>query len=72
MFAIAPIINEGYIQFQGYQTWYRIVGDIANALPGKFPVLMLHGGSGIPHDRLELLKALHLFLKNYEADEKDY
>ena len=58
MFAIAPIINQGYIQFQGYQTWYRIIGDIANPLPGKFPVLMLHGGPGIPHDRLEPLKAL--------------
>lgn len=51
-------ISEGYVQFQGHKTWYCIVGDLANTLPSKFPVLMLHGGSGIPHDRLEPLKAL--------------
>lgn len=51
-------ISEGYVQFQGYKTWYCIVGDLADTLPGKFPVLMLHGGPGIPHDRLEPLKAL--------------
>lgn len=52
------LISEGYVQFQGYKTWYRIVGDLANTVPGKFPVLMLHGGPGIPHDRLEPLKTL--------------
>lgn len=57
MSTIIPI-SEGYVQFQGYKTWYCIVGDLANTLPGKFPILMLHGGSGIPHDRLEPLKAL--------------
>lgn len=51
-------ISEGYVQFQGYKTWYCIVGDLANTSIGKFPVLMLHGGPGIPHDRLEPLKAL--------------
>ena len=57
MSTIIPI-SEGYVQFQEYKTWYCIVGDLANTLPGKFPVLMLHGGPGIPHDRLEPLKAL--------------
>lgn len=57
MSTIMPI-SEGYVQFQGYKTWYCTVGDLANTLPGKFPVLMLHGGPGIPHDRLEPLKAL--------------
>lgn len=57
MSTIIPI-SEGYVQFQEYKTWYCIVGDLANTLPGKFPVLMLHGGSGIPHDRLKPLKAL--------------
>ena len=57
MSTIAPI-SEDYIQFQGYKTWYRIVGDLANTPPGKFPVLMLHGGPGIPHERLEPLEAL--------------
>ncbi|PSB61465.1 hypothetical protein C7B79_21880 [Chroococcidiopsis cubana CCALA 043] len=57
MFPIVPL-REGYIQFREYKTWYCIVGDLANTLPGKFPVLMLHGGPGIPHDRLEPLRAL--------------
>lgn len=57
MSTLVPI-SEGYVQFQGYKTWYCIVGDFANAPLGKFPVLMLHGGPGIPHDRLEPLKAL--------------
>lgn len=57
MSAIMPI-SEGYVQFHDYKTWYCIIGDLDNILPGKFPVLMLHGGPGIPHDRLEPLKAL--------------
>lgn len=57
MSAIAPI-SEGHVQFREYKTWYRIVGDLANTPPGKFPVLMLHGGPGLPHDRLEPLEAL--------------
>lgn len=51
-------ISEGHVQFQEYKTWYRVVGDLTNAPPGQFPVLMLHGGPGIPHDRLKPLEAL--------------
>lgn len=47
---------EGYIPFQGYQTWYRIVG--AGEQPGKLPLLVLHGGPGATHDYLEPLEAL--------------
>lgn len=35
-------IQEGYIPFKGYKTWYRIVGEKEE--PGKLPLLCLHGG----------------------------
>jgi proline-specific peptidase len=48
--------KEGYVPFHGYKTWYRVVGD--REAPGKFPVLILHGGPGATHDYLEPLEAL--------------
>jgi len=48
--------SEGYISFQGFKTWYRIVGS-ENA-PGKLPVLALHGGPGMTHDYMEPLEDL--------------
>ncbi len=51
-------VTEGYVPFHGYKTWYRIVGDLDHPRPGTFPVLMLHGGPGVPHDYLESLEAL--------------
>ena len=33
--------NEGFVQFRGYKTWYRVVGD--GEADGKHPVLVLHG-----------------------------
>jgi L-proline amide hydrolase len=49
-------VQEGYIPFKGYQTWYRIVGD--GEEPGKLPLLCLHGGPGACHDYLESLDAM--------------
>jgi L-proline amide hydrolase len=49
-------IQEGFIPFKGYQTWYRIVGD--GEEPGKLPLLCLHGGPGACHDYLESLDAM--------------
>jgi proline-specific peptidase len=40
----------------GYRTWYYIVGN--GEEPGKFPLLVLHGGPGASHDYLEPLEAL--------------
>jgi proline-specific peptidase len=48
--------KEGHVPFHGYRTWYRIVGEREE--PGKFPVLLLHGGPGATHDYLEPLEAL--------------
>jgi proline-specific peptidase len=49
-------IQEGYIPFKGYQTWYRIVGE--KEAPGKLPLLCLHGGPGASHDYLKSLDAM--------------
>jgi L-proline amide hydrolase len=42
--------SEGQIDFNGYKTYYKIVGS---AKTGKLPLLCLHGGPGVPHDYLE-------------------
>jgi proline-specific peptidase len=49
-------IKEGFVSFRGYHVWYRTVGD--HDEPGKFPLLCLHGGPGVPHDYLESLEAM--------------
>lgn len=48
-------IQEGYLPFKGYRTYYRIVGECTD---GKKPLLALHGGPGAAHDYLESLDAL--------------
>ncbi|MEP7293551.1 MAG: proline iminopeptidase-family hydrolase [Chloroflexota bacterium] len=57
---MAVKITEGTIPFKGYQTWYRIAGDgeAPGKLPGKLPLLALHGGPGASHDYLESLDAI--------------
>lgn len=50
-------IREGLAPFRGYQTWYRITGDLNAAKP---PLLVLHGGPGFTHDYLETLSDLAL------------
>ena len=42
--------REGHAEFQGYRTWYRVVGDLGS---GKLPLVTLHGGPGGTHDYLE-------------------
>ncbi len=49
-------ITEGFVPFRGHRTWYRIVGERAG--PEKLPVLLVHGGPGIPSDCLEPMSAL--------------
>lgn len=50
------LTKEGFVPFKGYKIWYRIVGDHED--PGKFPLLCLHGGPGLPHDYLEPLESM--------------
>ena len=49
-------VREGRLPFRGFTDWYKVVGGPAE--PGKFPVLVLHGGPGAAHDYLEPIGAL--------------
>jgi L-proline amide hydrolase len=46
--------REGYVDYRGYRTWYRIVGDPDAAIP----LLALHGGPGSTHNYFAPLSAL--------------
>lgn len=39
---------EAVLDFRGWQTWYRVTGDLATST--KTPLVVLHGGPGVPHD----------------------
>ena len=47
-------MKKSYIEVTGGKIWYKIIGEEKN----KTPLLVLHGGPGIPHDYLEGLEAL--------------
>src|SRR5436190_9474527 len=47
---------EGVVEWDGYETWYRIEGDLSVA--GKAPVVVLHGGPGAAHDYVESIADL--------------
>ena len=47
--------REGTADFRGWRTWYRVTGDLA---ADKAPLIVLHGGPGVPHDYLLRLTAL--------------
>jgi pimeloyl-ACP methyl ester carboxylesterase len=49
-------VIEGEVRVDGFATWYGVVGEAE--LPGRLPLLVLHGGPGLPHDYLEPLAAL--------------
>lgn len=39
--------RTGTVEFRGWQTWYRITGDLD---AGKIPLVVLHGGPGAAHN----------------------
>lgn len=47
--------REGYVDFRGYRTWYRFVGDLNSATT---PLLALHGGPGSTHNYFAPLEGL--------------
>ena len=51
----ATRVEEGFADFRGYRTWYRVTGDLAAA---KLPVVCLHGGPGAAHNYLDAYKDL--------------
>ena len=48
-------IQEGFIPFKGYNTWYRIVSNLTGQ---RVPLLVLHGGPGATHYGLLPLEKL--------------
>lgn len=48
-------ITEGRMPFMGYETYYRVVGDLSG---GKAPLVLLHGGPGSTHNYFEVLDDL--------------
>ena len=47
--------REGYVEFRGYRTWYRFVGDLNTPVT---PLLALHGGPGSTHNYFGPLEGL--------------
>jgi L-proline amide hydrolase len=52
---VGPPVSEGYVDYLGYRTWYRVVGDPASP---AVPLLALHGGPGSTHHYFSPLERL--------------
>jgi proline-specific peptidase len=48
-------VSEGYLDYLGYRSWYRVAGDLASA---AVPLLALHGGPGSTHHYFAPLEGL--------------
>ena len=48
-------VREGYAEFRGYLTWFRVTGELKAK---NSPVVILHGGPGAAHDYTDSLKNL--------------
>jgi len=49
------VAAEGFVEYRGYRTWYRLVGDRDS---GAVPLLALHGGPGSTHNYFGPLERL--------------
>jgi L-proline amide hydrolase len=52
---MTAVPREGYVEWRGYRTWYRVVGESAD---GRDPLLCLHGGPGSTHNYFAPLERL--------------
>jgi L-proline amide hydrolase len=50
-----PGVSQGYADFRGYRTWYRVAGELGS---GATPLLALHGGPGSTHHYFAPLEGL--------------
>ena len=48
-------IQEGYMPFKGFKTYYRIAGETTG---DKKPIILLHGGPGSTHNYFEVMDDL--------------
>lgn len=46
---------EGRMPFRGYETWYRVTGDLSG---GRLPLVIAHGGPGCTHDYVDSFKEI--------------
>ncbi len=51
-------MSEGRMSWNGYETWYRIVGELDST---STPVVICHGGPGAAHDYTEPIAELSRF-----------
>lgn len=51
---MAPVeVQESYMPFRDYRTWYRITGSLGSPL---LPLVVAHGGPGCTHDYVDSFK----------------
>lgn len=50
------IVQERFIQIDGHRLWTRRVGE--SIRPDRLPIVLLHGGPGVPCDDFEPLELL--------------
>ncbi|MHA4979394.1 MULTISPECIES: proline iminopeptidase-family hydrolase [Pseudomonas] len=48
-------VREGYAEFRGHRTWFRVTGDPDS---GRLPLIVAHGGPGCTHDYVDSFKDL--------------
>lgn len=48
-------VREGYADFRGHRTWFRVTGDLNS---GRLPLIVAHGGPGCTHDYVDSFKDL--------------
>jgi len=51
----SPNVVEGVAPFRGWQTWYRVTGDLSSP---KTPLVVAHGGPGCTHDYVLSIAAI--------------
>jgi L-proline amide hydrolase len=52
--------RTGDVEWDGHRTWYRVDGELDPADPdAPAPLVVLHGGPGVPHDFLESVSELN-------------
>ena len=44
--------DEGFFSWNGYRTWFKVVGSLGKA-PGRLPLVICHGGPGMASDYCE-------------------
>lgn len=50
--------REGYVNVRGCRTWFRVVGDLADDAGALPPLVVIHGGPGLPHNYLDDLRVV--------------